>query len=561
MTDDAVGVGTDNAGPSPGRLRFVFGRVFGNRSLRHLELALAGFNATEWGTWIAVLVYAYEQGGTTEAGLVAAGLTIPAALFAPFGATLADRRRAGRVLFASYAVQTAAFVAIAAALAADATPLLVYLGMALANTALTVARPATNALTPTLARTPEELTAINVATSWTESVTLLVAPVATGVLLATSGFTALFLAAAATIAASAWLVWSVPGPPAAGTAIDAEPVLSALAGAFRVVRHHKVTRFLGVLLAADFVALGALDVLYPELAVGVLERDGSWAGYLNAAFGAGATVGVVATARLVGRARLMPAMLAGLAVYFVSFCVLAAYATIGSAMLMLALAGAGRVVLDVGARTLLQRVAPADVLARVFGLLEALYMVGLCVGSLAVAALVAVGGAELALLGIGLLLPVAVGAFGRQLLDIDRHATVPVVEIGLLRSLPLFSPLPPDQLEAVARALDRIDITAATTVITQGEEGDRFYVIADGVVEVLRDGQSLGTLGRGDAFGEIALLHAVPRTATCRTTGPATLYSLAKPDFLLAVTGSPTAMNEAERLATDREHSAAAMIR
>jgi MFS family permease len=219
--------------------------------------------------------------------------------------------------------------------------------------------------------------------------------------------------------------------------------------------------------AADFVALGALEVLYPPIAIDLLEQSSSWAGYLNAAFGAGAAAAIVVTSGLVGRARLMPSMLSGLALYAGAFLVLAAYQTVAVAVVLLMLAGLGRAVLGVGTRTLLQRVSRPDMLARVFGLVEAISMAALALGSLGVAALVALGGVPLALAGIGLVLPLAVLVGGRSLFDVDRRADAPVVQVGLLRSLRLFSSLSADKLEALARALERADARAGQVVFAR----------------------------------------------------------------------------------------------
>ena len=100
--------------------------VFRNPELRRVELAFVTFNAAEWGTWIAMLVFAYEQGGTTTAGLVALAQLIPAGLCAPFAAVLADRRGPAWMLTVSYVAQAVTMAATAAALYADAEPLLVY---------------------------------------------------------------------------------------------------------------------------------------------------------------------------------------------------------------------------------------------------------------------------------------------------------------------------------------------------------------------------------------------------------------------------------------------------
>ncbi len=207
------------------------------------------------------------------------------------------------------------------------------------------------------------------------------------------------------------------------------------------------------------------------------------------------------------------------------------------AALLLAVSGAGRVLLDVGCRSLLQRTTPSEVLGRVFGLLEGVMMAGLAFGSLLIPPLVALGGPKAALVGAGLLLPVLAVFLARPLIAVDRSTKVPVVEIALLRSMPLFAPLPPPALEGVARALEPVALAAGTVVITMGEEGDRFYAIGEGEVEVSRNGTPIARLGRGAGFGEIALLEDVPRTATVTALTDVRLYALEKGPFVTAVSG------------------------
>ena len=74
-------------------------------------------------------------------------------------------------------------------------------------------------------------------------------------------------------------------------------------------------------------------------------------------------------------------------------------------------------------------------------------------------------------------------------------------------------------------------------VFEEGDRGDRFYVIADGRAAVEIEGKRLGTLEPGDFFGEIALLHGVPRTATVRAITPLRLYALDRDTFVTTVTG------------------------
>ena len=539
------------------RIRAVLGGVFRNPELRRVELAFAGFNAAEWGVWIAMLVYAYEQGGATTAGLVAAAQLVPAGLAAPFAAVLADRYPPARVLALGYVAQGLAMGATAAALLAHGPPLLAYALAAVGATCVTVTRPTQSALVPALARTPDELTATNVVSGWIEAVSVLAAPAGAGVLLAVASPGWVFAVLAAVALLAALVVAPVQGPPPA--AEPRPPLEEALAG-FRLLGREPAARTLVGILSAQFVAIGALDVLYVVLAISVLDLGGSGAGYLNAAFGAGGVAGIAVTVALIGRRRLMPALVLGVVVWGAAFALLGAWPTTLGALLLLAAAGAGRSLLDVAGRTILQRTAPGDVLSRVFGVLEGLSMAGLALGSLLTPALVGLFGARWAIVGIGALLPLAVLLASRQLLEIDRRAPVPVVEIALLRSLPLFSPLGAPALEGLARGLVELQASAGTAVIREGEPGDRFYVVADGELEVSAQGRELRTIGRGDGFGEIALLENVPRTATVTARTDSRLYALDKPSFLASVSSHPRAAGEAERLVRERLPSQQATI-
>jgi CRP-like cAMP-binding protein len=149
------------------------------------------------------------------------------------------------------------------------------------------------------------------------------------------------------------------------------------------------------------------------------------------------------------------------------------------------------------------------------------------------------------------LLPVSSLLVLRSLLRADSLA-LPVVELTRLRALPIFAPLPPPALEALARALAPVELPAGTPVVREGEAGDRFYVIADGDVEVTRDGSHVARLGRGDCFGEIALLRDIPRTATVIATTDVLLDALDKTSFVAAVTGHDPSARAADDLVRAR---------
>ena len=521
----------------------VVGGVFRNRELRRVQFAFACFNAAEWGVWIAMLVYAYDQGGATTAGLVALAQLVPAALFAPVAASLGDRLPPGRVLVLGYLAQAAGMAMTAAVLLADGPPLAAYACAAVAATAVTVTRPAQAVLTPSLARTPDELTAANVVAGWIESASLLVAPALAGLLLGLWSVGVVFAVMAVVALVAALLVAPIRGPVATG---GGGSVIDDTVAGVRTVAHEPGLRALIWLLGLQAMAIGALDVLYVVLAVAVLGHEGETAGYLNAAFGAGGVLGVVATVALVGRSRLALPLAGGLVLWAAALAGIGFVSSTIGALVLLAAAGAGRTVLDVAGRTLLQRLAQPEALGRVFGLLESVSMAGLALGSVIAPVFVALAGGDGAFVCLALLLPLSMLLVFRSLLAADQ-AVLPIVEMARLRALPFFAPLAAPELEMLARALEPFEVQKGEAIIREGEPGDLFYVVADGEVEVTVGGALVKRLGRGDCFGEIALIRNAPRMATVTARSDCRLDALDKNSFVTVVTGhslSAEALNE-----------------
>ncbi len=120
--------------------------------------------------------------------------------------------------------------------------------------------------------------------------------------------------------------------------------------------------------------------------------------------------------------------------------------------------------------------------------------------------------------------------------------------IALLRRVGMLRMLPVPAIEGLAQRLRRMPVPAGTVVFREGDQGEDFYVIESGSVAVLRDEHEVRRLAPGDAFGEIALLRAVPRTATVRAVKDTELAALSGPDFVAAVTGFSATSSTAERL-------------
>jgi hypothetical protein len=543
-------MGTD----SRGRGLRAFRSLTGNTALLRVLAAYLLFILTEYAVWIAMLVYAYSRGGAAVAALVAVAQLAPAAVVAPVVASVADRRSPVVLLAGGYLAQAVAMAGAAAAIGTGA-PLVAYAAAVVAATAVVTTRPAQSALIPSLAATPDQLTAANVVAGWLEAAGAAAAGLLAGVLISLAGAGSVFAVCAGLGLVAALLVagrgWAGRVGARAAEEPDADTVAGGIGEGLRLALRQPRLRLMLALLTADAVVVGALDLLVVILALTVLGRPPGWAGYLEFAFGAGAVLAATVSAVLVGR-RLGGPILAAALVFSGALAAVAFGPGLAGTVALLAVAGAGHCLLEVATRTLLQRSVPPRLIGRIFGVLEGFTMAGLAVGALLVPALAHAGGSRLAVLGVAAVLPLAALAGGRALFRLDAGTAVPVVEIALLRSLPLFAELPAPAIEGLAAALRPVQLSAGTVLIRQGDPGDAYFAIAAGELDAVQDGQFLGRYGRGEGVGEIALLRAVPRTATVTARTAATVYRLDRDLFLIAVTGHAPTRRQADRIAAAR---------
>jgi MFS family permease len=539
----------------------AFAAVFQNEDLRRLELAWSGSIIGQWGYEVALAVFAYRAGGATAVGLVALVRLLPAAIVAPFAALLGDRFHRKRIMVAADLARVCAMAGAAAAVFAGAPAVTVYALAAIAAVTGTAFGPAQSALLPSLARSPEELTAANATSTTLESVGFFVGPALGGLLLAVTSVGAVFTLAAALFLWSALVLSRIGSDSRGGPGVEGDSIVREALAGFRAIAAERRLRLLVGLYGAQTLAAGILRVLLVVTALQVLELGPSGVGFLNSAVGIGALAGMLVMLTLIGTSRLAAVFRLGILLWGVPLALLGIWPSVAAALVLLGILGVGNTLVDVAGLTLLQRAAPDEVRARVFGVLESVFLGTIAIGAILAPLLTIALGARGALVAAGGGLSVLVLLFWRPLSAADASAAVPESTLALLRGIPIFAPLPPVTLEQLASRLLRVHVPAGEIIFRQGDPGDRFYVIGEGEVEIAPDGGPPKTLGRGAYFGEIALLRDVPRTATVTTRTGVELYLLERDVFIAAVTGHPPSAEAADAVIATRLGSAALNLR
>ena len=551
-----------------GESRIAITSVLRNRSLRRLNLALVGSVIGDWAFSVAISVYAYNNGGATALGIISVVRYLVMAVLAPLLATLADRFDRRLVMFGADAVRVVLVFASAAIVEFDGPELPVYALSVLTGIAGMVFRPAQAAILPSLAQDPSELTAANVVSSTINSIGFFVGPAVGGLLLAVADIGAVFAFNALTFVWSAVMVLGVrpvtrsadgtetPNTPEtpetpdgnaeeSGSSAAAGGMFAGVGDGYRVILGNRHLRLIVALYVAQTVVAGCSAVYEVAIALDLLGLEDSGVGVLNAALGVGGLIGGAVALVLSQRGRLSRDFGIGVVLWAAPLLLIVAVPSLPSALLAMMLIGLGNSLVDVNAETIVQRLVPDEVLGRVFGALDSAAIGGMALGAGIMPLLIVTVGLSTGLLIVAVSVTALVLVSVRGLQRVDRIALAPD-GLETLRAVPMLSVLPDHAIERLARMSVRMTLPAGHMVFEQGDEGDRFYVIESGEVEVSKVGEPVARLGAMGSFGEIALLRDVPRTASVLTLTEVVVRALDRRHFLAAVTGHADASEQAE---------------
>jgi MFS family permease len=531
----------------------AFSATAQNASLLRAQLAFGAAWTAEWAFTVALGVVAFRDGGAGAVGVVAFVRIAPSALLAPVGTALADRFPRDRVLFWSCLIRASTTAAAALVLASGGPNVVVYALALLATAAFTVFRPAHSALLPALCLTPLELTSANVVRGLLDSISTLVGPLAAALLLDVGSPAGVFaLAAGLALGSGALLLRLSYERPPRGPLQPLRRIVPETVDGFRALARYRAAGLVTAIGLAQTLTRGFLNVFLVVVALELLGMGSPGVGLLTAAVGAGAVAGSIGASLLVTGRRLAMVEGIGVALWGLPLVLSGAFPHEPVVLALMAVIGVGNALVDIGLFTLVPRLVPEEVLARVFGAFESLVALTVAIGSLVTPLAIDLLGIRGALSMLGLVAPVVVAVAWRRLRAIDASIAHRDEEVEVLKGVGMLRPLPMPAIDALALHVGHAQFAAGQMVFRQGDRGDLFYVIADGEAEVIGDGRLIRTMGPGDGFGEIALLHTTVRTTTVCARSPLRLHTLDRHHFISAVSGYQSSASEADAVMRER---------
>jgi hypothetical protein len=530
-------------------------------SLRQLIFAWFTVNAGKWGLLVVTLGIAYERGGPLTVGLLGVVRYLTPAILAPFAGVPVARWPAERVLLATNAIRTVAAVGVLGVIMTHApfAALALVVGLEAGIGAFT--RPIHLGLLPACSRSPGQLVAANVASSAAEGLGTFVGPALAGVLLIVNGPTGAVLAVVGIYALGVSVIarTHIPTVGRRGRPDDLRAVIDGLGEGIRAARTLQGPRLVLIGIALQTFVRGLLTVTIVVTSIELLGMGGAGVGTLNAAMGLGGLIGAIVSITLAGRARLAPAFVIAMAGWGAPIAVIGLVVHPAAALAAMLCVGISNAFIDVAGYTLVQRTAPNRARIAVLGLIDGIANLGPAIGGIVAPLLIALVGVRGALVATGVILPIAAVGMAIAMRHLDEGGPAAARRVDLLRGVPLFAPLSVATIEHLAARMVPVMAEPGTWLMREGEQGDSFFLIDQGAIEVTKAGRPVRTLGPGAGVGEIALLEDVPRTASVSATDKVAAFSLDREAFLEAVTGHRVS-NEVARTVAAEHHSADARL-
>ena len=551
-------------------LRANVGDVWANRNVRRIQLAFAGSEIGEWAYAMALLVWAYQEGGAALVGAWAGIRALLSAVSGPIGGAVADRMPRRTFMLVNNAVRLALVLVTASAIHLDLGVWAVLVPGTLLTMVGASFRPAQGGLLPSLVDSPKQLTAANATAEIVDSSAAFIGPAIAGLLLSLFGVVPVVLLNALGFLWSLLLVAGVgvgregASPETGAHPNDPDEVADAqdpdeedgeslwveVTGGFRAIFRDRDLVSLSALLGVNGLLAGVLMVLVVLVAAETLG-DPAAVGWLNALLGVSTVVGGMVMLGLAGRLRLGRLMVIGVLGWCLPLVALGLVPELVVIVAAFVLIGLSDPMVNVGFGVIPARLVPDRYLSRVFAAIESQFIAASALGAFLTPVLVSAMGLRGAVLTLGVAGIVVTALCALRMPHLDARLVAPR-GLEILRSVPLFAPLPPTMVEQIAHTFEPLSVTAGETVVREGEISERFYVIESGEVEVTQAGRFIRTETVGDVFGEIGLLRDAPRTATVTAVADTELLTLSREEFLALMAGERRVRALTSDLATRR---------